>query len=196
MNADIWSHGEPGLCRHAGAKVARTRGVLLCHHSTNREPCNTNWSVLGQCARLQGLNADGQQESGDLLDIRMVAWYTCWAGSISDAPILPPPRRYNTSTCCVSSEQRVSQPRTVTWKPASSPPMTWSMMPYRLASSGDMYLSRSVSSSICASPTLNVASRVNWSRHQGRAQGAYLSEELALTKIGSLCQHMDASAHG
>lgn len=34
-------------------------------------------------------------------------------------------------------------------KPASSPPMTWSIRPYCFASSGDMYLSLSVSSSIC-----------------------------------------------
>ena len=43
-----------------------------------------------------------------------------------------------------------TESRTLIWKPASSPPMTWSMMPYCLASSGDMYLSRSVSSSICS----------------------------------------------
>ncbi len=53
--------------------------------------------------------------------------------------------------CCVRrTAADATRAHTVTWNPASSPPMTWSMMPYRLASSGDMYRSRSVSSSICA----------------------------------------------
>ena len=43
---------------------------------------------------------------------------------------------------------------TLNTKPASSPPMTWSMRPYCLASSGDMYLSRSVSSSSCSQTAL------------------------------------------
>ena len=55
----------------------------------------------------------------------------------------------NTSDMLQHAVANGMQRRTVNLKPASSPPMTWSMRPYDFASSGDMYLSRSVSSSSC-----------------------------------------------